>query len=197
VSKAEAWRIGAAGAALAAALVGVLAWEGQARASGREVALPMAAVDPRAPLTGHYVALELQQDLEGEACPPGTRADAPTGPFDERGRRRWVALRETPAGWRVAGAADTRAEARRLGGAVTVRGTANCYPGGPGLVELDIGVKRFHAGQREAEAIERRLAERGPGGSARAFALVSVGRDGRARLNGVLIDGRRVELRWW
>ena len=191
----EPWRIGGAGAALAVALVGLLAWEGHARAAGREVALPIDAVDPRGLLTGHYVELALRQELAGAGCPPGTEQAVPTGPFGEGEPRAWVALSDTGAGWRVAGAASNRREAARLG-PVAVRGSARCYPGGDGTVDLDIGITRFHADQGEAEAIERALIGR-RAGEAAAFALVSVGRDGRARLNGLLVGGRRVELEWW
>ncbi|MBW3559349.1 MAG: GDYXXLXY domain-containing protein [Proteobacteria bacterium] len=189
----EPIRIGAAGAALGLALLGLVASEGRARANGREVALPMEAPDPRGLLTGQYVELEFREALpEGAPCPPGAQG-APVGSFEGM-RPAWVALHSVGPGWRVAGSAPTRREALRLG-RVAVRGRASC--GGDQAVDLDIGIDRFHADQGEAEAIERLLRNRRPGEPVRAYALVSVGRDGRARLNGVQIDGRRVELDWF
>lgn len=188
----EPWVIGAAGAALGLALVGLVAFEGQARARGLEVALAMEAIDPRGLLTGHYAALELGESLPaGAPCPPGTERGPPTGPFEGRARG-WVALRRAGSDWRVAGMADSRAGALRLGEAA-LRGGAECRGG---RVELDIGIARFHADQGEAEALERLLRASRPDGGPRTHALVSVGRDGRARLKGVRIDGRRVELDW-
>ena len=64
-------------------------------------------------------------------------------------------------------------------------------------VTLDIGVDRFHADQQEAQAIDKALAARRAGQPASAFAAISVGRDGRARLKGVVIVGRRTDLSWW
>lgn len=184
----QPWRIAAAGAALGLVLVGLVVSEGRARAEGTEVALAMEAVDPRELLTGHHAALNLTERLaEGEACPPG----AGTG-FDPR-RAGWVALRREGDRHRPAGAAPRRAEAARWGELV-VRGGLTCEFRGE-AVTLHLGVDRFHASQGEVERIERVLAT--PGAQGRAFALVSVGRDGRARLNGVRIDGRRVELDWF
>lgn len=78
-------------------------------------------------------------------------------------------------------------------GPVAVRGFARCLGDG---IELDVGVRRFHADQSEAEALERALRP-GGSGAGQAFALISVGRDGRARLQGVEVNGRRVELDWF
>lgn len=189
----EPIRIGAAGAALVLGLLGLVAREGHARATGQEVALPMEALDPRGPLTGHYVELELREALpEGAPCPPGAQ-EATRGSFEGM-TPAWVALNPVGPGWRVAAIAPTRREALRLG-RVAVRGSASC--GGDQAVDLAVGIKRFHADQGEAEAMERLLRNRRPGEPVRAYALVSVGRDGRARLNGVQIDGRRVELDWF
>ena len=63
-------RIAAAAAVLVLLLVAVVLRENGARAAGREVLLPMEAVDPRDLLTGHYVALRLSQQLAlGQPCP--------------------------------------------------------------------------------------------------------------------------------
>jgi hypothetical protein len=187
----EPVRIAGAAAVLALALAGLVLREGQARSSGQEVALLMGALNPRDLTTRRVVELQLLEPLDGGAsCPPGTAA-RPDAFFDWSGDGPvgWVALRVDGGRWRTAGWAETREAAGRLG-PVVVRGNAVCRSGD---VELDLGLKRFHAGRSEAASIER-LLQRGDG---RAEALISVGRDGRARLKGVRVDGRRVELEWF
>lgn len=189
--RAEAVRIAGVGALLALALAGLVGWEGQARAAGREVRLAMEGVDPRALLTGHYAELGLVEPLPpGAPCPPGTDIRARTGPFDERPAG-WVALAPAGAAWRPVAMADTRSGALRSG-PVAVRGRLECLAGE--RLQLDIGIRRFHASQKEAEALEQALRADTP---PRAFAVVSVGRDGRARLKGVEVGGRRVMLDWF
>jgi len=182
-------RILAAGALLVAALVGLVAYEAQARARGQEVRLAMEAFDPRSLLTGHYAALQFAHTLPpGVPCPDGR----PT---------RWIALAPDGPVHRLAGVADSREAALKLG-PVAVRGSASCLFGGAGdnpletrRAVLDIGVDRLHADQQEAEALEAAL-RAGPG-APEALAVISVGRDGRARLKGVIVGGRRTELTWF
>ncbi len=187
-------RILAAGAVLLVMLVALVMFEDRARASGREVLLPMEAVDPRDLLSGHYVALNLAQQLApGQACPKEVRT------YDEG---RWLALAPTSGHYRFVGVAATRDAALALG-EVALRGGVYCSrmafgEGERNAVTLNIGVERFHADQDEAQAIERALRARRPGeASAPAYAVVSVGDDGRARLKGVIIGGKRAELSWW
>lgn len=182
-------RIVAAAVLLAAALVALVAYEGRARAQGQEVRLAMEAFDPRSLLTGHYAALQLTHALpEAVACPDG-------------GETGWLALRPDGEVYRMAGAAASREAALKLG-PVAVRGSAYCIggegPGGDGQprrVTLDIGVDRLHADQAEAEALEAAL-RAGPD-RPEAVAVVSVGRDGRARLKGVIVGDRRTDLDWF
>jgi len=86
-----------------------------------------------------------------------------------------------------------------------VKGTFSCSaptPAQPGIEEmpgwlaLDLGVDRFHINQGDAERIEMVLREQRAGEETRAFAILSVGHDGRARLRALLIDGERFELSW-
>ncbi|HVI33119.1 GDYXXLXY domain-containing protein [Phenylobacterium sp.] len=179
-------RIVAAAVVLVAALVGLVIREGSARAQGQEVVLAIEAYDPRSPLGGHYVAFQLQD--AAAACPPGVR-DYGAGPAPK-----WVALTRDGPRHRVSGAAATRAQAMALG-QVVVRGRAYCVqpPGGP-RVNLEVGVDRFHADQQEAQSIERALA--GNRQNASAFAVISAGRDGKARLKGIIVNGRRTDLTW-
>jgi len=182
-------RIMIVAAVCALALVGLVVREGAARASGFEVLLPMEAVDPRSLLSGHYVDINLTQRLDESApCPPGGE------------RSKWLALQAEGEAHVIAGGADSRDEAQQIG-PVLVRGAFRCWQiagGGEGeavqnAVRLDIGVERFHINQRDALAIERALRQQS---EASVFAIVSIGRDGRARLKGLMLDGERLELAW-
>ena len=185
-------RILAAAVLLALVLVGLVIHESRARAAGREVRLPMEAVDPRSLLGGHYVALQLTQAMDpGQPCPPGL----PEGP-----KPGWIGLVRTPTGERVGGGGATRAEALTHG-VVALKGRVECYAGPaggefPGRVTLKIGVDRFHADQKQAEALDAALRGRKPNTPDQAFAVVSVGQDGKARLKGVIVGGRRADLTW-
>ncbi|MDP2215048.1 GDYXXLXY domain-containing protein [Phenylobacterium sp.] len=208
--RALALRIGLVAALLVLALVGLLVREDRARASGQEVRLAMEAVDPRSLLSGHYAALQLTQTLpRGRDCPPDLEAH-----FE--GDDSWVALSPGPDGvHQVTGAGATRVAALSHG-PVVVRGQAQCrrafaepprepVDGVPPaddrpretVVTLDIGVDRFYADQEEAEALEAALRQQGQVAAPPAFAIVSIGRDGRARLKGVEVGGVRADLNWF
>jgi len=185
-------RIMIVAALCAIALIGLVVTEGNARRAGLEALLPMEAIDPRALLSGHYVQINLSQRLEGDAaCPRG-------GP-----ESKWLAFRRDAGVYTLAGGADSREQAQSLG-PVPLRGSFTCQapapqPGAdplPGWLRLDLGIDRFHINQADAVRIERLLREQTPSEETRAFAIVSIGRDGRARLKGLMIDGERLELDW-
>lgn len=185
-------RILAVAGLCAAALIGLVVSEGFAREGGQEITLPMEAVDPRAILSGHYVQLNFTDRLEPtEVCPAG-------------GDWEWVALRPENDIYVAAGGALSREQAERLG-PLPVKGTFTCSAPTPategiepmpGWLTLDLGVDRFHINQTDAVRIEQVLREQSPEQATRAFAVLSVGRDGRARLRALLIDGERFELSW-
>lgn len=179
---APALRIVVVAAICAASLIGLVVSENAARNSGQEVLLAMEAVDPRSLLSGHYVALGLTQTLA-----PGAQCPA-------QDDWRWVALRPAGNAYALAGGAMSRDEAQQSG--LPVRGTFMCVPpAGPterGWVQLDIGIERYHADQREAERIERTLREAEP--ETPSYAVVSIGTDGRARLKGLVIGDERLDL---
>lgn len=187
-----ATRILAVAGICAASLIALVISEGFAREGGQEITLPMAAVDPRAILSGHYVQLNFTQRLDAPAiCPQG-------GDWD------WVALRPDGDIYVAAGGAVSRDEAERVG-PLPVKGSFMCSPptaGQPGIeampgwLMLNLGVDRFHINQADAERIERVLRDQRATEETRAFAVLSVGRDGRARLRALKIDGERFELRW-
>lgn len=185
-------RILAVAGLCAAALVSLVIIEGFAREGGQEITLPMEAVDPRALLSGHYVQLNFTNRLEqNEVCPANSGSE-------------WVALRPQDDIYVAAGSAESRDEAERLG-PLPVKGTFTCsaptpaqpdLAAMPGWLTLDLGVDRFHINQADAMRIERVLREQRPGEETRAFAILSVGRDGRARLRALLIADERFDLRW-
>ena len=187
-------RILAVAGLLALMLVGLVFAENRARGSGQEVKLAMEAVDPRNLLTGHYIDLDLTQRM-----PPGQ--PCPADRF-YRGRDGWLALKPSGDRYVLAGGGDTRAVAAAFG-PVVVRGQAWCLSVGEvggqeqAAMRLEIGVDRFHAAQVDAERMERDLRARVVGQPAQAFAIVSVGDDGRARLKAVVIEGKRMDLDWW
>lgn len=175
----------------AASLIGLVVSEAFARQGGQEVLLPMEAVDPRSLLSGHYVQIDLTQRLTPDQTCPSAAGDE------------WLALRQEGDIYVAVGAADSREQAQLLG--LPVKGRIDCNeptparPGAegvPGWVRLSIGIERFHINQTEALRIERVLREQNVGETTRAFAIVSVGRDGRGRLKGLLVDGERLELEW-
>lgn len=172
-------------------LIGLVVSEGAARQGGQEVLLPMEAIDPRSLLSGHYIQLGLAQRLEpGATCPTG-------------GEQEWIALRAQGEVHVAAGGASSREQAQLLG--LPVKGQFTCREpmpaadgasGAPGAIFLDLGFDRFHINQTDALRIERVLREQQVNEETRAFAIVSIGRDGRGRLKGLIVDGERLELNW-
>jgi uncharacterized membrane-anchored protein len=210
------WLILAAAGALLAGLTGLVVHEEHLRRSGREVLLTVEAVDPRDLLSGHYARLDLRETLaDGQACPPGARLDTFGGGLPGFGAppppQGWISLRRAGNHYVASGMATNRTDALKTGD-VVVRGVLRCrgpepaladlsLPARPAVVSLDIGIDRFHADQKQAEAIE--AAVRGPPttgaepNGVRPLVIVSVGADGRARLKGLLVAGRRLTLSWF
>jgi GDYXXLXY protein len=180
-----------------AALIGLVAREGVARASGAEALMAMEAVDPRALLQGHYVTVSLQETLPARApCPPGTESGAlNTG---------WLAL--TPNGPRhsVASVSGSKEEAQRVSPLVA-KGAAYCgapfvsegEAPAPAVLRTQLGVERFYIDQAKAERIGRIMSEQKAGQDARVLAILSIGKDGRARIKGLSVDGERFVLSWF
>lgn len=186
-------------------LIGLVVREGYERDHGETVILQMYAVDPRALLSGHYVTVGIQ--------------DHPTRP----GLCRYFTLAETqPAGWirlephnwlseqsrnsqpthEATGFFAMRGSADATGG-IGVRGSVNgCTDavivgdeGTFGTINLDLGISRFYTNQRQAERIERALQTQEARDTI-VLAIISIGRDGRARLKGLNVNGEIIELNW-
>ncbi|WGM39113.1 GDYXXLXY domain-containing protein [Caulobacter sp. NIBR1757] len=190
MSRLRAWLTVGAAVLLAGALVWLIHGEHQARAEGTEVRLALEGVDPRSLLSGHYVQLQIRQSVRGRTC---EAIPQPAG----YGRNRWVALRPSPGETVIVGETVSRDAALKLA-PVAVRGDIGCWVSDrdQSTLSLDIGLDRFHASQKEAQAIEAAL-RLSAAAEPTAFALVSVGRDGRARLLGLEVGGRRIMLDWF
>ena len=111
-------RIAAAAVVLVLLLVGVVLRENGARAAGREVLLPMEAVDPRDLLTGHYVALRLSQQLALSQPCPRERTTFESGD--------WIGLKPAQGHYRFVGVGKTRQAALSGGAELAVRGGVYC-----------------------------------------------------------------------
>lgn len=203
------------------ALIAIVAREGYERSrpatpTSRDILVQMQAVDPRALLSGHYVIVSLQSTLE-------LPADAvPCANFSAVNETQsWVALADLRPETRVedrtpglhphvpVGVAATRDEAQSIANraghnGVAARGTAFCSElpdedRGPPISVASVqttlrGVERFYARQADAERIDALM--RNQGADAEVFAIVNIGRDGRARLKGLSVNGEIIELNW-
>lgn len=191
-------RIVAAAALLVAALVGVVVREAVARAGGEEIRVRIDGYDPRELLTGHYVQFQIQETRNGP-CPPGAR----TLEFPPRRRGDWIALRREGDRDIAVGAFTERRAAEAVGERV-LRGGLSCTPDFTPLangadsaenarrIQMVIGIDRIHLAQAEAEAMAVELNRGGPARG--ALAILSVDPTGKARLKGVVVGGRRVDL---
>jgi uncharacterized membrane-anchored protein len=186
---------------LALCLVGIVVREGAARAGGQEVWLDIDGSDPRSLLTGHFVRFQMQSEAPALMPCPEFQAD-----------HAWIALRRDGDRYLASGSGKTREAAAALG-EVAVRGRGSCdehfsrsidpVTGAPVLspqrvltTTLQLGVDRLHVDQTQAKALETALQARGVE-RAPAYAVISVGKDGKARLKGLSIAGRRTNLDWF
>lgn len=189
-------------------LIGLVVSESLARAAGTEVILGMETVDPRAILSGHYVSVGLTEAIPaGQTCPPGMSdggsRTVPTLSGGRPGPALWIALARRGDHFTAVGAAADRPTAARYA-PLLVRGQAACKPPAtflhddgpvwPGSLRLNLGIDRFYVSQAEAKRIETLLVNRGSAGGSPVSAIVSIGQDGHARLKGLLVEGRRLEL---
>jgi len=196
-------RIVAAAVLLALGLVGLVVREGMARAEGQEVRLAITGYDPRSLLTGHYVQFQIRENL-----PPGTPCPAGVRTFPQK--LDWVALRRSGDHHVVVGAASSRETALKLG-EVAVRGSFVCFAASPGwrrpgqaadspeasALTVDLGVNRLHVDQARAEAMQLDLRGVIDAEPRTDYAIISIGRDGKARLKGLIVAGKRTDLSWY
>ncbi len=175
-------------------LIGFVVREGMARASGAEVVMAMAGVDPRSILSGNYVAVSLSERLTppGQHCPATNAADT------------WLALSSEGGLAHVTGSGATRQEALQHG-SVAVRGSVNCAEPTPetsevsamnGSLNTDLGINRVYLSLADANRVTDLLRHADPDAEAPVDAILSIGDDGRARLKGLMVKGQRMELTW-
>ena len=195
MNRALVWRILAAALLLTLALIGLILRENHLRDVGREAILSIDAVDPRDLLTGHYVAIRISEARPDLAvCPKGLPTPLKPGLIQlapgPDGRHHLVTGPQARGELKVTGFADCQD--------IALSERAPPVPGGPlvlapPIVTLDIGVHRYHADQDEAEAIDKVLRNRNPGSAA---VVVSIGPDHRARLKGLILNGKRTDITW-
>ncbi|MFT3901472.1 MAG: GDYXXLXY domain-containing protein [Gordonia sp. (in: high G+C Gram-positive bacteria)] len=158
-----------------AALVGLVLREAHARSHGTEITVSMRGADPRDLVRGHYVEIRL-----AESTPPAATCRPRPG-------EGWIALRNNGTRYVPVGKYDSR-EGARDNGDIAVRGSLSCTEN---TTWLSLGPQRFYVNQRDATTIDRALLQ-----GREAAAVLSVGSDGRARLVGLDVDGKRYDLTW-
>ena len=206
------------------ALIGIVVREGYERsrppsATSRDISLPMQTIDPRSLLSGHYVIINLQTTtvVPGDVDPCASFAAVADNTS-------WVALAyagaETlvpaqggaPPPYGPVGAASSRdaamaiaSQSGRSRAGLAARGTAFCSefvdqgvgPQRHASVQMRLlGVERFYASQRVAERIDALLRTQSADNEPQVFAILNVGRDGRARLKGLRVNREVIELNW-
>ncbi len=203
------------------ALIGLVVRESYERShtSSRDIEMEMQAIDPRALLAGHYVIINLQTQLPaGDAEDPCAIYRGGGGPDD------WLALayvgpeyrvmppEGTPFPYAPIGIAPSRGAAETVLGetnpaGVAARGTVQCSVGtvtNPVLGDYQRitlttqlpGIERFYASQQEAERIDALLRGQADG-QVRVYAIINIGRDGRARLKGLNVNGEVILLNFF
>lgn len=203
------------GALLAAVLIGAAIRHALAVRGGSEIVLQVAPVDPRALLMGHYTHLdyasERAQPLD-DLTTESQRSEIAAVLADGKPHRLWLVLAPNAQGYAqpvavhrvrpqslAPGQVAMAARARRTDYFLAADGDETPAPPVEG-VEFDFGVDRYYADQAEALAVEDAArTQMGPGGEwdPAVQALVSVGRDGVARLKGIVVAGERRELSWF
>lgn len=206
----------------ALALIGLVVRESYERSrpateSSRDIDIQMQAIDPRALLAGHYVIINLVSEAAA------TDSETPCAAYDGSDRDGWVALAYmgpeyvappppgTPFPYAPVGIAATREAAETIISesgftGLAARGSVICSASpvdpasAPSSHRLTLttqlpGIERFYANQDQAERIDAML--RAPESEARVYAIVNIGRDGRARLKGLNVNGEVILLNFF
>jgi len=175
----------AAGAFLSVALAGAVYVNANAVASGEEMIVRAQGFDPRDFLSGHYV--RLSYDF---STPPN---GAPHCAF-RKGAAVWVGVAAQPGKNETLNPTFACGRADLPPGLTAFRGKANDY------ARVTFGIERFYAPQKDAERIEKALRrfdpDVPPDKQPPVYAVLSIGKDGQARLKALLLGDERVELSW-
>jgi len=122
--------LGALVAVQALVPLGLIGWNEVALATGTEVTLRTAPVDPIDPFRGRYVALRYEITAAGPRLPVGTRV--------------WVPLRKAGDAWVAAGPTTTeQPDGVAIGGTSTASG-------------IHFGIERYYVDEDEAPRLEAR-----------------------------------------
>lgn len=175
----------AAGAFLSVMIVGAVYVNASAVASGQEVIVRAQGFDPRSFLSGHYVMLSYDFSSTASGTPDCViRKGAPI----------WAGFAAQPG--KMESTAPTYACSRNElpKGLLALKGKATGYG------RIDFGIERFYAPQKDAERIEKALQRFNPDippdKQPPVYAVMSVGKDGQARLKALLLGEERIELSW-
>ncbi len=179
----------AAGALLSLILGGAVALNANAVAVGQEVIVTAHGFDPRDFLAGHYVRLAYDFSTPTIAAPDC---------YNKKGATVWVSL-STPPGMTDLQAADVACSRAELNSGLVLKGKSTGYS------RIEFGIERFYATQEDAERIEKALRGINPGAPTemqppeeqiRVRAVLSIGKDGQARLKALLLGNERIDLSW-
>ncbi len=103
--------------------------------------------------------------------------------------------------WQVAGVTINRPDAPPADGRIVAADARYKYAGGD--MQLRYGIERIYAQQKEAAAIGDALrtgplpADGTEPAEPRVQIVASLGSDGRLRLKGIIVDGKRTDFTWW
>ena len=175
----------AAGAFLSLALAGGVYVNATGVASGREMIVRAQGFDPRDFLSGHYVRLSYDFSSTASGAPECVI---------RKGASIWAGFEARPG--KMESTAPTYACNRDAlpKGLLALKGKATGYG------RIDFGIERFYAPQKDAERIEKALQRFNPDVPPEkqppVYAILSVGKDGQARLKALLLGDERIELSW-
>lgn len=182
---------------LLAALMVRIGWEGYQRFAGHEVAMRVVGLDGFELARSHTSPLVFEDRLRRDMdCPTlvGNRERALI--FGGH----WLTLKivqDDGLGRRgqATSASKSGMDAKASNGFAVI-GTATCQPLADGItIQYQLGIDRLNATPAEAAAIQAAL-RRVPS-PPQTQAILSIGRDGRARLMGVIVNGQRIDLKNW
>lgn len=170
-------------AALQTLVLGYMVWERASLiASGQEVVLDVAPVDPRSLFRGDYVILNYRaiSQLDGALLSGTPQKDQPL----------YVRLRRTPAGvWMPIAAAHTK-PAQLPPGDVVIQGRIDDIwqqtLGQPMGVRVHYGIESYFVPEGTGVDMERSIRE----GDLKV--IVAVGNSGQSAIKGLEIEGRRI-----
>ena len=183
----QAWAIACVGALLSLALAWSVTAHIRAVETGREIILPAEGYDPRSLLSGHFAQMRYPIN---QAETADLTENALAGEQHRRHRRGlYVGLKADEEGaWRVTRVSE---QAFSAAGVTVVRARGRNRFGD--RVQLDYGIERFYAQQKEALELEEILRRR----ESEVRIVAALGQDRRLRIKAIIIDGHRRDMRWW